>query len=169
MGRTNVEIRNYLELDDEPYIPDAGCEVSPSCLNCPLSRCKHDDPKWYTAIRRFGPSLRLYAEMQRDHLSVSQRRRFVSGCTPGPLTRIKARVKDALGEDLDLTDQDLQILSALPPMHRPKGQVTIAPQSTSTRRRGCSMTTRTITHDRPKQTRSTSWPTTSSIWASPWN
>ena len=122
MGRTNVEIRNYLELDDEPYIPDAGCEVSPSCLNCPLSRCKHDDPKWYTAIRRFGPSLRLYAEMQRDHLSITAAA-FRFGMKPRSITRIRARVKDALGEDLDLTDQDLQILSALPPMHRPKRPV----------------------------------------------
>ena len=122
MGRTNVEIRNYLELADEPYIPDAGCEVSPSCLNCPLSRCKHDDPKWYTAIRRFGPSLRLYAEMQRDHLSITAAA-FRFGMKPKSITRIRARVKDAIGEDLDLTDQDLQILSALPPMHRPKRQV----------------------------------------------
>ena len=44
MGKTNVDIRKYLELYEEPYIPDAGCEVSSTCLSCPLSRCKHDDP-----------------------------------------------------------------------------------------------------------------------------
>ena len=121
MGRTNVDIRKYLELDVEPYIPDAGCEVWSTCLSCPLSRCKHDDPKWYMSIRRFGPSLRLYAEMQRDHLSTSAAA-FRFGMQPRSITRIKERVRDALGEDLDLTDQDLLILSALPPMHRPKGQ-----------------------------------------------
>jgi hypothetical protein len=29
-----------------PYRDD-GCEVSPSCLNCPLPRCKYDEPGWY--------------------------------------------------------------------------------------------------------------------------
>ena len=28
-----------------PY-RDTGCEVSPSCLRCPLLRCKYDDPGW---------------------------------------------------------------------------------------------------------------------------
>ena len=129
MGKTNVDIRKYLELDVEPYIPDAGCEVSSTCLSCPLSRCKHDDPQWYMAIRRFGPSLRLYAEMQRDHLSVSAAA-FRFGMQPRSITRIKARVREALGAELDLTDQDLLILSALPPMHRPKSQ-DHRPRSTS--------------------------------------
>lgn len=26
---------------------DTGCEVSPSCLHCPLPRCKYDDPGWF--------------------------------------------------------------------------------------------------------------------------
>ncbi len=25
---------------------DQGCEVSPSCLRCPLPRCRYDDPGW---------------------------------------------------------------------------------------------------------------------------
>ena len=129
MGKTNVDIRKYLELDVEPYIPDAGCEVWSTCLSCPLSKCKHDDPQWYMAIRRFGPSLRLYAEMQRDHLSITAAA-FRFGMQPRSITRIKARVKEALGEELDLTDQDLLLLSALPPMHRPKGQ-DHRPRSTS--------------------------------------
>ncbi len=31
----------------EGIMPDRGCEVSRSCLDCPLPRCKHDDPIWY--------------------------------------------------------------------------------------------------------------------------
>ncbi len=27
----------------EPTYTDTGCDVGPSCLNCPLSACKHDD------------------------------------------------------------------------------------------------------------------------------
>ena len=26
------------------HYEDTGCEVSPSCLNCPLPQCKYDDP-----------------------------------------------------------------------------------------------------------------------------
>ena len=31
--------------------PDQGCPVSPTCLNCPLSVCKEDDPKHYRNVR----------------------------------------------------------------------------------------------------------------------
>ena len=30
---------------------DEGCEVSPTCLECPLPRCKYDDPDWYRRLR----------------------------------------------------------------------------------------------------------------------
>jgi len=32
-------------LVDEHFVPDDGCEYSPSCLLCPLPVCKYDDPK----------------------------------------------------------------------------------------------------------------------------
>jgi hypothetical protein len=25
---------------------DLGCQMAPSCLNCPLPQCIHDDPRW---------------------------------------------------------------------------------------------------------------------------
>ena len=31
---------------------DDGCEVSPSCLRCPLPRCKYDDPGWLNRLVR---------------------------------------------------------------------------------------------------------------------
>lgn len=31
---------------------DDGCEVSPSCLRCPLPRCKYDDPGWLNRLAR---------------------------------------------------------------------------------------------------------------------
>ena len=34
-----------------PY-RDNGCEVSPSCLSCPLPKCKYDDPGWLIRARR---------------------------------------------------------------------------------------------------------------------
>ena len=33
---------------------DTGCEVSPSCLQCPLPQCKYDDPLWYQQLKRQG-------------------------------------------------------------------------------------------------------------------
>ena len=113
-----ADIRQYLELTQEPYYPDNGCEVATACLSCPLSRCKHDDPEWYTAIRNIGRSLQLYAEMQRDHLSITAAA-FRFGMKPRSICHLKARVREAIGEGLDLTDQDLRILASLPPTRRP--------------------------------------------------
>lgn len=39
---------------------DTGCEVSNSCLNCPLPICKHDDYKWYESyynLSKYKPLL----------------------------------------------------------------------------------------------------------------
>jgi len=47
-----------------PYRDD-GCELSPSCLNCPLPRCKYDDPGWLQRERR----------RKRDHAVLEARRR----------------------------------------------------------------------------------------------
>ncbi len=47
-----------------PY-HDKGCNVSPSCLHCPLRQCRHDDPGW---LRREGRA-------QRDTQVLHARRR----------------------------------------------------------------------------------------------
>ena len=47
---------------------DNGCEVSQSCLRCPLPKCKHDDPGW----------LRSYRRAQRDRLLRVRRRENAS-------------------------------------------------------------------------------------------
>ena len=31
---------------DQTAYTDTGCELAPSCLECPLTRCKYDDPRW---------------------------------------------------------------------------------------------------------------------------
>ena len=33
-------------LPENTRYSDDGCEVSPSCLTCPLPMCKYDDPGW---------------------------------------------------------------------------------------------------------------------------
>ena len=49
MGLTNRK-RHEPIVDALPeFFPyrDEGCEVAPSCLRCPLSQCKYDDPLAY--------------------------------------------------------------------------------------------------------------------------
>ena len=29
-----------------PVYPDHGCDLHPSCLSCPLPRCRYDEPGW---------------------------------------------------------------------------------------------------------------------------
>ena len=56
--------RHEPRMDSLPELmsyQDTGCEVSPSCLSCPLPQCKYDDPVWYQQYRRQG----------RDHLILS--------------------------------------------------------------------------------------------------
>ena len=67
-----------------PY-RDEGCEVSTSCLRCPLPQCKYDDPAWFqrqkhnerdkevvTALREYGLSVAEVAA----HFALSQRTIF---------------------------------------------------------------------------------------------
>jgi len=54
-----------------PY-QDDGCEVSPSCLECPLPRCKHDDPDWYRRMRLNSRDARVLEAQRRDGKSPAQ-------------------------------------------------------------------------------------------------
>jgi len=42
-------------LDEIP--DDEGCEVTCSCLGCPLPQCRYDDPAWYRRSKRFANDL----------------------------------------------------------------------------------------------------------------
>ena len=48
-------------LPEQMNYADSGCEVSSSCLNCPLPKCKYDDPTWYQTYRRQGRDLQVVA------------------------------------------------------------------------------------------------------------
>ncbi|MFQ5874543.1 MAG: hypothetical protein ACE5JL_12185, partial [Dehalococcoidia bacterium] len=54
---------------------DDGCEVSPSCLRCPLPRCRYDDPGW----------LRREAKARRDREVLTAHRS--EGLGPSELAR----------------------------------------------------------------------------------
>ena len=54
-----------------PYHDD-GCEVSSSCLKCPLPQCKYDDPGWFQRHKRNGRDREVMAAMRGDGLSVPE-------------------------------------------------------------------------------------------------
>jgi len=60
--RNLVEEHNTLPPEDEIY-PDAGCEFSPTCLNCRLPVCIYDEP----GGKRVVLKRRRAAEMCRLH------------------------------------------------------------------------------------------------------
>ena len=39
--------RTTSDLPEHYPYRDTGCNVAPACLNCPLPRCKYDDPEEY--------------------------------------------------------------------------------------------------------------------------
>lgn len=59
-------------LPEQTYYADSGCEVSRSCLDCPLPKCKYDDPTWYQRYRRQGRDREVAAAYQEGRLSVFQ-------------------------------------------------------------------------------------------------
>ena len=54
------------------HYEDTGCEVSPSCLNCPLPQCKYDDPDWFQRHRRIARDLKVWSTMQSEELTVEE-------------------------------------------------------------------------------------------------
>lgn len=77
---------------------DTGCEVSDSCLDCPLPRCRYDDPVWYQRNRRLARDFRIVHTMQREALSIDDTaERF--GITNRTVFRILQRCREATMQD----------------------------------------------------------------------
>ena len=54
------------------HYEDTGCEVSASCLDCPLPQCKYDDPEWFQRQRRMARDLTVWSTMQSEDLTVEE-------------------------------------------------------------------------------------------------
>ena len=76
------------------HYADSGCEASDSCLDCPLPRCRYDDPLWYQRNRRLARDLRIIHTMQRESLTVKEAAARFS-VTPRTLLRIMQRCREA--------------------------------------------------------------------------
>lgn len=64
-------------------LPDTGCEFAASCFDCPLARCKHDDPEGARLARRqmrYGTDLGVHeggtVDEIADRLNISRRTVF---------------------------------------------------------------------------------------------
>lgn len=82
--------------EDGSEYQDTGCEVSPSCLRCPLPRCKHDDPHGVRQQRQQARDLERARIIQAEGLTAAQAaERF--GVAERTVFRILERCRDAAG------------------------------------------------------------------------
>jgi hypothetical protein len=51
---------------------DSGCDLYPSCLSCPLPRCRYDDPGGAAAMLRTGRNAAIARLASRDGLTVEE-------------------------------------------------------------------------------------------------
>ena len=84
-------------VPDFIHYEDTGCEVSLSCLNCPLPQCKYDDPAWFQRYWRYGKDLTVLTAMQLENLTVDQAAERFS-VTVRTIFRITRRCRDAIME-----------------------------------------------------------------------
>ena len=87
-------------LDSVPeyyHYEDTGCEVSPSCLSCPLPQCKYDDPVWFQKHRRIARDLKVWSTMGAEGLTVEEAAERFS-VTVRTVFRIMRRCREAAAE-----------------------------------------------------------------------
>ena len=56
------------------YYPyrDLGCEVSATCLRCPLPQCKYDNPGWLQREKRYDRDRQVIYALHSDGLSAPE-------------------------------------------------------------------------------------------------
>ncbi len=74
---------------------DTGCEVASACLECPLPRCKFDDPIWYQRHRRLAKDFQIMYTIQQECLTVEEAAEKFS-VTVRTVFRILQRCRDAM-------------------------------------------------------------------------
>jgi hypothetical protein len=51
---------------------DTGCDLYPSCLNCPLPRCRYEDPGGAAAMLRVGRNASISRLAREEGMSVDE-------------------------------------------------------------------------------------------------
>ncbi len=64
-------VTGLVSLPGEVNWRDEGCELFPSCLNCPLPRCIEEEPRGKQRLRMLARARRM-AELRRDGKSIKQ-------------------------------------------------------------------------------------------------
>lgn len=81
-----------IKLGDRPsYYEDTGCEVCPSCLGCPLPRCRYDLRGGLQTARKQAQDLEIAAFAEREGTGAAS---VKYGRTLRTIHRVKARVRD---------------------------------------------------------------------------
>ena len=88
---------NYDPLPEFYRYEDDGCEASDACLDCPLPRCKHDDPSWYQRNRRLAKDLQVMYTIRQERLSVEEAAERFS-VTVRTVFRILQRCRESLAD-----------------------------------------------------------------------
>ena len=108
---TAPAVTRVTTLDTFPenyHYEDTGCEVSASCLNCPLPQCKYDDPGWFQKHRRIARDLKVWSTMRSESLTAEEAAERFS-VTVRTIFRIMRRCRDA-GEELE--EEELEVFAA---------------------------------------------------------
>jgi len=101
--------RTLADTLPELYVyEDTGCEVSASCLNCPLPQCKYDDPLWFQRYRQYSRDLSVLMAMERDGLTVEETAERFS-VTVRTVFRAMRRCRDTM---LQMEGMELPALAA---------------------------------------------------------
>ena len=86
------------EVSEFYHYEDVGCEASDSCLDCPLPKCRYDDPAWYQRNRRLAQDFRMLYVIQQESLGIQEAaERF--GVTVRTVFRIMQRCREAMMQD----------------------------------------------------------------------
>ena len=59
-------------LPENTEYQDGGCDLYPSCLTCPLPRCRYDDPGGAAAMLRTGRDATIIRLASSDGLTVDE-------------------------------------------------------------------------------------------------
>lgn len=73
LAREQIPSTEPFDFDGEfDHYADTGCAASPSCLQCPLPQCKHDDPIWFQLYLRLARDRERCSAMTREGLTVEE-------------------------------------------------------------------------------------------------
>ena len=85
-----------MDQNETKHWEDTGCEVSSSCLECPLPACKLDDPAAYQAYRRGLRDAAIANEIESLGMSIEEASAKYH-VTVRTVFRIKERARKEIG------------------------------------------------------------------------